>query len=236
MGAGAAALEERHDVLAPTLVGHAGGPPIDAATFDAGTAADLVEEAMDAAGFATAHLVGNSLGGYLALQLAERGRARSVVALAPAGGWAEGDESYKSVLDHFPQMRAQVLPAAPRAEAIMATDLGRRRATATTTTNYQHIPADLLAHQLRGVAACAAVEPMTALAQRHGWRLDPSRVDCPLRIVWGTADVLLAWPSAAARYRRWFPTADWVELPDVGHAIQLDVPLEAAQLILGFTD
>ena len=32
--------------------------------------------------------VGNSLGGFLALQLACRGRARTVVALAPGGGWA----------------------------------------------------------------------------------------------------------------------------------------------------
>jgi pimeloyl-ACP methyl ester carboxylesterase len=228
-------LEQRHDVLALTLVGHAGGPPLDPEAFGAGTAADLVERAMDDAGFDTAHLVGNSLGGYLALALAARGRARSVVALAPAGGWADGDESCESVLDHFPAMRADVVPAAPRAEQLMTTDLGRRRATATTTTNYQHIPADLLAHQLRGVAACTAVEPMTALARRQGWVLDPSRVTCPVRFVWGTADALLSWPRAAARYRAWFPTADWIELDGVGHAIQLDVPLEAAELILGFT-
>ena len=50
---------------------------------------------MDDAGFETAHVAGNSLGGYVALQLAARGRARSVVALAPAGGWAEGDESFR---------------------------------------------------------------------------------------------------------------------------------------------
>src|SRR4051794_14446403 len=95
------ALQERHDVLAPTLAGHAGGPALPA-DVDGDTLADHVEAAMDAAGFATAHLVGNSLGGYLALQLAARGRARSVVALAPAGGWDEGDESFRAVLDHFP--------------------------------------------------------------------------------------------------------------------------------------
>jgi pimeloyl-ACP methyl ester carboxylesterase len=40
----------------------------------------------------------------------------------------------------------------------------------------------------------------------------------------------------AERYRRdWLPTADWVELDGVGHCPQLDVPLVAAQLILGFT-
>ena len=67
---------------------------------------------MDAAGFATAHLVGNSLGGHVALQLAARGRADTVVALAPAGGWAPGDGSFRASLDHFATMRE--LCAAPR--------------------------------------------------------------------------------------------------------------------------
>ena len=31
------------------------------------------------------------------------------------------------------------------------------------------------------------------------------------------------------------PHADWVELDGVGHCPQLDVPLETAELILGFT-
>ena len=80
------ALERRHDVLAPTLPGHAGGPPL-AGEVDGALLADAVERAMDEAGFGSAHMVGNSLGGYVALQLAARGRAESVVALAPAGGW-----------------------------------------------------------------------------------------------------------------------------------------------------
>ena len=52
----------------------------------------------------------------------------------------------------------------------------------------------------------------------------------------GTADRLLRWPSAAARYReQLLPHADWVELDGVGHCPQLDVPTEAAQLILELT-
>jgi len=89
---------------------------------------------------------------------------------------------------------------------------------------------------MAGVAACRAVEPMVANARREGWSLDPARVDCPVRVVWGTEDRLLPWPSAAVRYRRdWLPHADWVVLDGVGHAPQLDVPLETAQLILGLT-
>jgi pimeloyl-ACP methyl ester carboxylesterase len=83
------ALERHHEVLAPTLLGHAGGPPLEGEVSDA-LIADAIECAMDDAGFETAHIVGNSLGGYVALQLATRGRAASVVAFAPAGGWARG--------------------------------------------------------------------------------------------------------------------------------------------------
>jgi len=88
------ALERHHDVLAPTLAGHAGGPPFEGEVDDLALV-DGVEQAMDDAGFEVAHIVGNSLGGYVSLQLASRGRAQSVVALAPAGGWTHGDESYK---------------------------------------------------------------------------------------------------------------------------------------------
>ena len=228
-------LERHHDVLAPTLLGHAGGPPLGD-DVSAARIVDAIELAMDEAGFETAHVVGNSLGGSIALHLAARGRADSVVALAPAGGWAKGDESYRETLGYFVTMQDQVKPLAPHAGSIAATPVGRRRATQFTTVNYEHIPADLIAHQMLGVANCAAVRPMVEHALHAGYHLDAEKVTCPVRIVWGTEDELLPWPSAAARYRTdWLPHADWVELECVGHCPQLDVPLETAQLIVGFS-
>jgi pimeloyl-ACP methyl ester carboxylesterase len=225
------ALERHHDVLVPSLTGHAGGPPIDGAA-DADVLADGVEQAMDEAGFETAHIAGNSLGGYMALLLAARGRARSVVALAPAGGWT--DESWRDTLRLQAGLYEQTKAAAPQADAIVATAEGRRRATRYITTNFEHIPAELLAHQLLGVAACAVPQLIDG-TMRSGWPLDTERVRCPVRIVWGTEDRLLPWPSAAARYRAELPNADWVVLDGIGHCPQLDVPLETAQLIVGFT-
>jgi pimeloyl-ACP methyl ester carboxylesterase len=220
------ALERRHDVLALTLAGHAGGPPFE------DDVADAVERAMDAAGFELAHLVGNSLGGYVALRLAARGRARTVVALAPAGGWA--DDSYRDLLRFQAELLEMVKAAAPHAEAILAARDGRRRATRHLTVGFEHIPTELLAHETRGAAACDA--SMIDHALRADWSLDAERIGCPVRIVWGTEDRLLPWPRAAERYRRdWLPHADWVVLDGVGHCPQLDVPLETAQLILGFT-
>jgi pimeloyl-ACP methyl ester carboxylesterase len=228
------ALQTRHDVLAVTLAGHAGGPELDAELSD-DTLAESVERAMDEAGLATAHLVGNSLGGYVALRLAQRGRARTVVALAPAGGWAEGDDGHRDTLQHFVTTRGLAAAAAPHAEAIAATPEGRRRATEYITTHYDHIPPELVAHQIRGVAGCAAAERLIEYALAHGWSVDAERVTCPVRFVWGTADRLLPWPRAAERYRQTLPAADWVVLDDIGHCPQLDVPLETTQLILGFT-
>jgi len=85
-------------------------------------------------------------------------------------------------------------------------------------------------------AGCAGLEPLVALALRDGYGVDAERVRCPVRVVWGSADVALPWPEGAARYREeWLPHADWVHLDDVGHAPLLDVPLEAAHLIVGST-
>ena len=228
------ALERDHDVLAPTLAGHAGGPDLDG-PVDEGVLADAVEAAMDEAGFETAHFAGNSLGGYMALHLAARGRARSVVALAPSGGWVEGDDAFNETLDYFEEMQELLRNAIQAVELIVTSPQGRRRATEYIATNSEHIPSELIAHQMLGAAGCPAVVPLIERARAEGWYLEPQRIDCPVRVVWGTADRILEWPRAAARYRsEWLPNADWVELDGIGHCPQLDVPTETAQLILDF--
>jgi pimeloyl-ACP methyl ester carboxylesterase len=226
------ALERRHNVLAVTLPGHAGGPRLPEALSEA-TLPDAIEHLMDDAGFERAHLVGNSLGGFLALQLAARGRATSVVALAPAGGWAEIDESVDRMLESFVEMHDLLAALAPYADAIAATPDGRRRATQLITVNYEHIPPELIAHLICGVAGCTEVARFVAHARRAGWDLAAGQIDCPVRVVWGAEDRLLPWPESAARHRESLPHGDWVVLDGVGHCPQLDVPVETAELILG---
>jgi pimeloyl-ACP methyl ester carboxylesterase len=229
------ALERHHDVLAPTLLGHAGGPRL-VGKVDADVIPDAIERAMDEAGFQTAHLVGNSLGGFVALQLAARGRAESVVAFAPAGGWARGEDAYKETLAMFATMQGQLKATAAHAGALVASAAGRRQATQLLAANYAHIPAELIVHHILGGAICRGALPMIEYATRAGYDLAAERIDCPVRIVWGTGDRLLPWPQTAARFRDdWLPHADWVVLDGVGHCPQLDVPLETAQLLLGFT-
>ena len=223
-------LGRDRELLVPALPGHLGGPSL-AEAGGVERVVDELEGVLDSAGHRTVDVAGNSLGGYLALRLAERGRARSVVALAPGGGWAPGDPARREVLDLQRRIH-RTLQHVDLASAV-ATAAGRRRVTRYLTVRFEHIPRELLAEQLVAAARCD-LEPFVEHALAHGWPLDPERVACPVRIVWGTADALLAWPSAAARYRELFPQADWVVLDDVGHAPQLDVPVETAELIAGF--
>jgi pimeloyl-ACP methyl ester carboxylesterase len=77
-------LSERFDVLNVELPGagrsrHLDGRPTVAAITDA------VEHTLDAADVGAVHVLGNSLGARIGLELARRGRARSVVAIAPWG-------------------------------------------------------------------------------------------------------------------------------------------------------
>ena len=229
------ALERRHEVLAPTLAGHAGGPSIDGAVTPTALV-DSVERAIDEAGFEMPDIVGNSLGGYVALALAARGRARTVVALAPGGGWAPGDPGAGDAIERHRTTQELVRGAAPYAQQITSSPEGRRRASEFLTVRFEHLPPELLAHQIEGAANCPAALPLLEHLGEVGYRLDAERITCPVRIVWGTEDRILPWPAAARRYREdWLPQADWVVLDGVGHCPQLDVPAEAGELILGVT-
>jgi pimeloyl-ACP methyl ester carboxylesterase len=229
------ALEAEHDVLAPTLAGHAGGPAIGADEDPQTAIADAVERAMDEAGFETAHVAGNSLGGWIALQLAARGRARTVTALAPAGGWAADDPAIAETIQYFRTSQMLLEQALPHADAIVATVEGRAQATQMYISTPEHMTPELIVHQMRGATSCPAVMRLIEHAEASGWNLDAERIACPVRIVWGDGDRILVPPGATARFREeWLPQAEFVELAGAGHCPQLDHPLEVSQLILDF--
>ncbi len=223
-------LERDHDVLAPTLVGHAGGPGLPDDVGDT-ILADGVERAMDAAGFETAHVVGNSLGGYVAMHLAERGRARSVTAFAPAGGWPVGGQSFEHARRVFERMQRELVVGAPLVRLVTKTRLGRRHATRDIVTSHEHIPRELLMHLVRGARACTIARPLLAMTDELTWAVDAERITCPVQIVWGTDDRVLLHPVAGDSYRRWLPEATWLELDGVGHCPQLDAPADVIRLV-----
>src|SRR5215217_6576332 len=83
-------LESHHDVVALTALGHRGGVAATQRPVTVRALVDHTERALDEHGLDRPHLAGNSLGGWIAIELARRGRARTVCALSPAGTWVAG--------------------------------------------------------------------------------------------------------------------------------------------------
>jgi pimeloyl-ACP methyl ester carboxylesterase len=91
----------RYELFAPTMAGHNGGPSAGTWFLSSSVLADQVERQLDELGWDTAHIVGNSLGGWVAFDLERRGRARSVTGIAPAGGWTRWSPVKFEVIGKF---------------------------------------------------------------------------------------------------------------------------------------
>ena len=97
-GRGPAAVQPSSGVHATRWPGHRSGPPVQRCPAD--TVSDLVDAAeryLDERGLERPHLAGLSVGGWMAIELARRGRAATVCALAPAGFWSAGDSAQTQV-------------------------------------------------------------------------------------------------------------------------------------------
>jgi pimeloyl-ACP methyl ester carboxylesterase len=84
-------LAESFDVLAVTLPGHFGGPELPGGD-SISILVDRLEAMLDEVGWDRPHVAGFSLGGWLAFELAKRGRARTVTAFSPGGATTERQE------------------------------------------------------------------------------------------------------------------------------------------------
>jgi len=231
------ALEAEHDVLAPTLPGHYGAeglPPDQDLTVAAAT--DILEARMDAAGWETAHIGGNSFGGWLALELAMRGRARSVIALCPAGGWAPNSPEAEHVYRYFVRTHRSLRLLTP---GLMRAFAGRPRLRAfglhELVAHPDRVPPRAALDMYRGARGCAVVVEGIELARREGAFGELAAVDCPVRIAYGERDWLIRWPRWYDRLLRMLPDADFVELPDCGHLAMWDDPVAVADVILEVT-
>lgn len=228
-------LADRHDLLIPTLVGHCGGGVLaDGVEASIGAMADELEEQMDAAGFETAHLCGNSLGGWLALELATRGRARSVVAIAPAGGWEAGSAEERRLRRYFRRQYRAVQLGGPWAEAMTRRPGLRRLVLRDVCVHGERFSAAQAAAIVRGAYECGIWADLTAAIERDG-PAAPFDVDCPVRIVWGTRDRVLPHGRYSQRFRTLVPDAEFVELAGLGHCPMVDDPELVARMVLEVT-
>lgn len=232
----AAQLAEHHDLLIPAVAGHCGGAPL-AEGVACGIAAlvDDLEAQMDAAGIETAHVCGNSLGGWLALELAVRGRARSVVALAPAGGWDAGSPEERRLKGYFQRIHRVLQIAGPRAETFAKRPGLRRLALRDISAHAERYSARQALDIMRGSYECAIYVELMEAILRDGPPKAFEGIACPVRIGWGTADRVIPHSRYARRLRDLIPDADYVELEGLGHVPMVDDPALVARTILDVT-
>jgi pimeloyl-ACP methyl ester carboxylesterase len=231
-------LTGRREVIAMKAPGHHEGPPLPpGSSITVPDFADAFERELDALGLERVDVAGHSFGGWQALELARRGRARSVVAIAPTGGWSQEDAArtermFDEVFIPGARRLRRVVPAAAR------TRKGRSMLFAGAGSKGLH------------VSASDAVVFFTALAEwplaprLHEFLADPDgsyrtadrlpEVGCPVLLVWGTEDTVVSIRQAQHFLER-LPDAELRELEGTGHFPQFDEPDRIARAILDFT-
>jgi pimeloyl-ACP methyl ester carboxylesterase len=226
-----APLERSHSVLAVDLPGFGESPPLPPETPPTiSNLADALERELDAEGLEAPHITGNSLGGWLALELGRRGRARSVVAISPAGMWNSRETIYVGAVLRGARAAAERIE--PFADLLTRGGVGRTAALWSMLTRPWRLdPAD-------------AAYLIRALARAPGWHdtLDQTLatraegladVRCPVQIAWGSSDRLL-FPRQAARFVRELPDAEPALLPGLGHIPMSDDAALVSDTIVRF--
>jgi pimeloyl-ACP methyl ester carboxylesterase len=220
-------LEQTFDVLAVDLPGFGRSPTLPEGTECTPEAlADAVAEAMDDAGFEQAVICGNSLGGWIALELARRGRADSVVAISPAGLQHKREKAWgRSVLLGM-RWAARNLPAPER---LLRSPVGPLLFAGPVVARPWRIDPDDFPEVLRLFAECGGfldTLPHTFGGQPKGL----NEIEVPVRILWGTRDLLLL-PRQAKRFERLIPNAELHYLDGLGHTPMSDDPELLAELV-----
>ena len=230
-------LVPHFDVIAPTLHGHDGGPALpQGAAHTIAEAADHLETLLDELEVETAHFAGNSMGGALSLELAKRGRARSVVAISPGGGWEATDTAEaQRIIRWFTRNQRLAKRTEPRMPRILRNANARRFAFRDVMTRGDQVPYEDALALVRSSVRCSVVDDVFATIRSGDALLrDLDTISCPTLVVWGAKDRILPMDRHAGRFRREIPGVEFRVLPGVGHTPMWDAPGLIADTVVEF--
>jgi pimeloyl-ACP methyl ester carboxylesterase len=228
-------LEPHHDVIVPTLHGHAGGPLLDAEVAPSVQAlVDGVEQELDRLGLQKVHIAGNSLGGWIGIELARRGRAQSLVLLSPAGAW----RSPRRIIMTSHGVRFSLTALARyshRAEAIAERRLLRWALLAGQVAYPDRVPHESLVTYIHASGQSSVVGPLLRVIYQRPVDPLPADRDYPVRLVWAERDLVLPFKHFGSPMLERLPGAELIRLGGVGHVPMSDDPARVAELILEVT-
>ena len=227
----------RIEVFAPSMAGHNGGPHTRSWFLDTPTLADHVERQLDELGWDTAHIVGNSLGGWVAFELERRGRARTLTAIAPAGGWHRWSPVKYEIVGKF----VAGLPV-----WLTALALGQRAARLPGAKQLASVPISATAAALSDadlreviddVTHCRAYYQLLIKALLLPGLMELADTGIPTHLVICERDRVLPHPRFTKHFTRHIPDISKVTtLDNVGHIPMFEAPQLIDDLIVPWVD
>ena len=219
-------LSRDFDVLDVDLPGVGRSPALEERPTVAAIT-DAVELTLDRAGVGSVHVLGNSLGARVALELAVRGRARSVVAIAPSGLNVPPERVVQG--GGMALARVALRTGAPLVDRLSRSAPGRAALLAPLKARPWNSSPDEAIGAREGFAD-----------SRDFWRtllwglvLDVprglDRIDCPVTLVQGVADWVAS--GQTVRYLALVPGSRFRPLLWAGHAPQSDRPGTIVRLV-----
>ncbi len=225
------ALAERFEVFALDLPGFGDSQPLAGGEEPSVPAlARAVELELDRLGVGEPDLVGNSMGAWVAFELARRGRARSVVAISPVGLHTRWEARLGDL--HLAAHKAGSRLTAPLGRLPFRLGPARSLLLRTMFARPGNVSPEAAALGNRKLADSPSFTASRRWISSHRPEgLD--QLNCPVLIAWGTKDRLLP----ARQGPRWvaeIPGAKLRLLPGLGHLPQSDDPEQVSSVILGF--
>jgi pimeloyl-ACP methyl ester carboxylesterase len=197
----------------------------------------FVEAVLDELGASSAAVVGNSMGGFIGIELAIRFPQRvERLALVSAAGLSieylrnERALSVLSTLDA--RLSAYSGWLASRSDALARRPGARRMIFGIVAHRPDLLPGPLVAEQVRGSGKPGFVPALDALTD-YPIRDRLGEIACPTLIVWGSGDKLVP-ARDADEFARLIPNSRKVVWPETGHVAMLERPAAFNALLEAF--
>jgi pimeloyl-ACP methyl ester carboxylesterase len=219
-------LDAEYDVLAPDLPGHGASAALPVRPTVAAVT-DALEADLDALGLDRVHILGNSLGARLALELAVRGRARSVVAIAPSGLNLPPERVFQGAV--LGSVRVLTRSARPLVGLAARSVLGRTLLLAGMRSAPWLSGEDEVEGVRDGFAGATDFWRLLWWAVLADVPLGLEEIDCPVVLAQGTGDLVAA--GQTPRYLAFVRGARFRPLVGAGHAPQSDAPGAILRLV-----
>jgi pimeloyl-ACP methyl ester carboxylesterase len=212
-------LAAERDVISVDLPGFGGSPVLDGTPPTPARLAHAVDAFARGLGVEDPHVAGNSLGGWVALEMALAGRARTVTAIAPAGLWSQPLMPRRGIARRLARAALPILPLITKSER------GRMLALAGTIARPQNVPPRAAAKLVRAYATAPGFQAVND-AMRAGVFRQLGDIAVPVKLAWPQYDRLVARP------RRLPPNVTETILEGCGHLPMWDDPEQVAAALL----